>query len=270
MPKIKVLITVKTYPTLSAKYDELVCTAGFTEEGKWIRIYPIKFRQMGYEQQYKKYDWIEIDLVKNTSDARSESFRPITIETEPSILNHINTDNYWHERKAFCLKNVYTNLAKLISDAKNREKSVSLATFKPTKIIDFVWKEVDRAWDKEKLEAMQQMSLFEQNKQSIEVVKKLPYKFSYIFEDDEGKESKLMIEDWEVAALYWNAFYQYKSEQIACEKVKQKYLHKFTTRCDLYFFLGTTKANHFRAPNPFIIIGAFYPKKDVSGQLNLF
>jgi hypothetical protein len=28
MALTKVLIAVKTYPTLSAKYDELVCTAG--------------------------------------------------------------------------------------------------------------------------------------------------------------------------------------------------------------------------------------------------
>ena len=31
MPKEKVLITVKTYPSISEKYDELVCTAGFRE-----------------------------------------------------------------------------------------------------------------------------------------------------------------------------------------------------------------------------------------------
>ena len=41
MAMTKVLITVKTYPTLSAKYDELVCTAGFREDGTWIRIYPV-------------------------------------------------------------------------------------------------------------------------------------------------------------------------------------------------------------------------------------
>jgi len=34
----RVLIIVKTYPSLSAKYDELVCTAGFKEDGTWIRI----------------------------------------------------------------------------------------------------------------------------------------------------------------------------------------------------------------------------------------
>jgi len=47
----KVLITVKTYPTISGKYDELVCTAGFTKEGEWIRIYPIPFRKKSYGEQ---------------------------------------------------------------------------------------------------------------------------------------------------------------------------------------------------------------------------
>jgi hypothetical protein len=57
MAKTKVLITVKTYPAISSKYDELVCTAGFLEDGSWIRIYPIQFRKKAFEEQYKKYDW---------------------------------------------------------------------------------------------------------------------------------------------------------------------------------------------------------------------
>ena len=87
MAKTKVLITVKTYPTLSAKYDELVCTAGFKEDGKWIRIYPVPFRKKSYNQQYKKYDWIEVDLIKNTSDFRPDSFRPKSIESEIKRIN---------------------------------------------------------------------------------------------------------------------------------------------------------------------------------------
>ncbi len=54
MALTKVLIAVKTYPTLSAKYDELVCTAGFKEDGTWIRIFPIQFRKKTYNEQYKK------------------------------------------------------------------------------------------------------------------------------------------------------------------------------------------------------------------------
>jgi hypothetical protein len=53
--KERILITVKTYPVLSLKYAELVCTAGVTESGEWRRLYPIKFRQLQDAQQYKKY-----------------------------------------------------------------------------------------------------------------------------------------------------------------------------------------------------------------------
>lgn len=30
---------------------------------------------------------------------------------------------------------------------------------------------------------------------------------------------------------------------------------------DLYFFLGKTLENHMRAPNPFTIVGVYYPPK---------
>ena len=40
MERLKVLVTVKTYPIPSAKYDELSCTAGVTEAGDFIRLYP--------------------------------------------------------------------------------------------------------------------------------------------------------------------------------------------------------------------------------------
>jgi hypothetical protein len=101
MAKTKVLITVKTYPTISGKYDELVCTAGFLENGSWIRIYPVPFRKKSYDEQYRKYDWIEIDLVKNESDFRFESYRPYSIDSEIAILGHLDTgkDRSWSERK---------------------------------------------------------------------------------------------------------------------------------------------------------------------------
>lgn len=53
MAKTKVLIVVKTYPAISNKYDELVCTAGFLEDGTWIRIYPVQFRKKAFGEQYK-------------------------------------------------------------------------------------------------------------------------------------------------------------------------------------------------------------------------
>jgi hypothetical protein len=92
MALAKVLIAVKTYPTISTKYEELVCTAGFKEDGTWIRIYPVQFRKKAYSEQYSKYQWIELDLVKNKSDIRPESYRPIAHESEIKIIGEIKPD----------------------------------------------------------------------------------------------------------------------------------------------------------------------------------
>ncbi|MDD4422662.1 MAG: hypothetical protein PHD46_06470, partial [Eubacteriales bacterium] len=88
MERKRVYIVVKTYPTISAKYAELVCTAGVLEDGSWLRLYPVPFRKLDIEQKYKKYSWINIDVVRNTSDFRPETYRlyaldTIEIEEEP-------------------------------------------------------------------------------------------------------------------------------------------------------------------------------------------
>jgi hypothetical protein len=71
----RILITVKTYPTLSAKYGELVCTAGLREDGTWIRIYPVPFRQLEAYQKFPKYSFIDAEVIRNTKDARPESHK---------------------------------------------------------------------------------------------------------------------------------------------------------------------------------------------------
>lgn len=273
MTRTRVLITVKTYPTLASKYDELVCTAGFREDGSWIRIYPIPFRKLDYDKQYKKYDWIEVDLIRNSSDFRPESYRPYSIDNSFDIVGHIDTNNNWMQRKEIVLKNVCTNLAKLIADAKDKNKYTSLAVFKPTQILKFICEPTEREWNKAKLEKLKakalQYNLFTNSDNPFEVVKKLPYKFSFVFSDENGLESTLMIEDWETGQLFWNCLQKYDgNEQKACDDVKTKYFDDFAKSKDLYFYLGTTRNFHLMAPNPFIIIGTFHPKKEQ--QLSLF
>ena len=267
----KILITVKTYPTLSEKYDELVCTAGFKEDGSWVRVYPIPFRQKPYQEQYKKYDWIELDLIKNSKDFRPESYRPKSLDSEINIVGHLDTKNNWEERKQLCLRKVYYNLNELISEAKNTKICTSLAVFKPTEIIDFYAQNDDRAWSIIKIKKMEQLHLFEKQRNGkFEVVKKLPYKFKYRFIDNSGKESNMMIEDWETGQLYWNCLARHEgNEAKAIEDVKTKYLDDFSKTKDLYFFLGTTFINHYVSKNPFMIIGTFHPKIETQLKLDL-
>ncbi len=279
MAQTKVLISVKTYPTLSEKYDELVCTAGFLEDGSWIRIYPVPFRKLNYQKRYQKWQWIELDLVKNRSDFRPESYRPADINKEIIILDKVDTSNNWFHRNKISLRKVYTNLSELIAEAKNDRIRTSLAVVKPKKIIDFCCEPCEKEWPKKKMDAIYanqaQGSLFdsEDTKELFKVVKKLPYKFSYKFTTDDDIERTIMIEDWELGALYWNCLRNAKNnEEIACNKVREKYLDFMCSR-DLHFFMGTSFKYHNVAPNPFLIIGTFYPPKSTkkeSEQLSLF
>lgn len=273
MALTRVLITVKTYPVPSRKYDELVCTAGFREDGSWVRIYPVQFRTKPYDQQYKKYDWIEIDLERNGEDFRPESYRPRSHDTEIRIIDHIPPDGHsWEARRKVVLsKAPYTNLENLIQEAKDNNKCTSLAVFKPAKIVDFKIKEDEPEWDRSKLEKLNQLNLFEGDSgDKLKVVRKLPFKFSYRFMDEAGKESTLMIEDWEIGQLYWNSLHRHNGDRVkACEDVRNKYYDDFALTKDLHLFLGTTKQFHKISSNPFIIIGTFHPKSVSQLPLNL-
>ena len=263
MPKEKVLITVKTYPSISEKYDELVCTAGIKEDGSWIRIYPIPFRKKNYNEQYSKYQWIEVDLVKNEKDFRKESFRPVNDNTKIKIVGKIKPDgDDWQERRRIILTNVRKDISTLISEAKDKEIGTSLAVFKPSEIHKLEIKEEKREWSKKKLEKLKQLNLFESYKgRNFKLVRKLPYKFSYKFMDSKNSQHTMKIEDWEIGQLFWNLLKKHRGdEKLACEGVRKKYIDDFAKTKDLYLFLGTTMKYHNIAPNPFIIIGTFHPK----------
>lgn len=274
MALMNVLIAVKTYPTLSAEYDELVCTAGFLEDGSWIRIYPILFRKLSDQSQYKKWQWITIDLVRNTRDLRNESYRPVDIDKPITLGPVLPSKGNWAYRKPYALKEVYTNMDDLIAEAK-RPPYKSLAVVKPTKVIDFIWEEVDRDWNAEKLKAVyanqMQGDLFKEDERvAFTIAKKLPYKFSYVFTTEDGKERTVMIEDWELGMLYWNCLEMANDDEtIACQKVKERYFDLMTRGTDFYFLMGTTLKFHNVSPNPFIIIGTFYPKQS-DPELPLF
>lgn len=265
--KARVLITVKTYPLPSRSYTELVCTAGLLNGEKWIRMYPIPFRFLHDQKQYPKYSWVEVDLVRNTKDFRPDSYR---LKNENiTVLDTIGRANAWAARKSFVLKETFTSMDELIKLAKGPAKK-SLATMKPKEIVKFEIKDDEREWRKDWLEQMKQMDMFEATSPSGQrkVVRKLPYKFYYHFLTEDNKLRKLMIEDWEIGALFWHCLSQTDGdEEVAKQLVQEKYFDQFVQEKDLCLFLGTTFLNHNVAPNPFVIIGVFYPPK--TAQLSL-
>ena len=261
----RVLITVKTYPLPSRSYTELVCTAGLLDGEKWIRMYPIPYRFLRDQQKYPKYSWIELNLTRKKDDFRPESYSPKLGVDEPiKVYQQIGTDSEWAARKSYVLKEVFTSMNELVELAKDPSQRKSLATLKPSRIVDFIVEEDEREWKPKWLEDLKQLNMFELPSQRghKKLVRKLPYKFFYrFFSEGDKTPHKMMIEDWEIGALFWNCLYKTDGdEQAAVKLVKQKYLEEFSEK-DLYLFVGTTKQYHNFAPNPFVIIGVFYPPK---------
>jgi hypothetical protein len=215
---------------------------------------------------------VELNLTRNASDFRPESYSPkLGVDELISVFDQIGTANEWAVRKSYVLKEVFTSMNELIELAKDPNQRKSLATLKPSRTVDFVIEEDEREWKQEWQDQLKQFNMFELPTQlgQKKLVKKLPYKFSYRFFAEGDKEPrKMMIEDWEIGALFWNCLYRTDgNEQAALELVKQKYLDEFAEK-DLYLFVGTTLKFHaMSAPNPFVIIGVFYPPK--TEQLSL-
>ena len=133
--KTRILVTAKTYPSLSTSHIETVCTAGIKEDGTWIRLYPIPFRLMDKKQRFQKYQWIEADIERDSRDPRHESHK-LCSDIKP--LKIIATEDGWKQRKQQVLRNVHTNLAKLIAEARDVNLYTSLAVFKPARILSFI------------------------------------------------------------------------------------------------------------------------------------
>src|SRR3990172_5700366 len=95
----KCLIVVRTYPSPATSGNEVSCTAAITEDGKWLRLFPVPYRFLSEDQKFRKYDWIKCLVTKARADNRLESFRlqENSIEVLSERLNH------WQARKELIL-----------------------------------------------------------------------------------------------------------------------------------------------------------------------
>jgi hypothetical protein len=259
--KENILILVKTYPEISKKYTETVCTAGIRETTKQlVRLYPIRYRYLGGESQFKKYQWIKAKIVKAGSDSRPESYN--IIENTIEIGDIIGTDDGWAEREKWVLnpKTLFKSVKDLsISQEKN---GTSLGIVKLKEILSFSIEQKSEEEIKEaeikKKSVLSQMGLFEETK-DIEL---LPVKMILKFkcENPDCPNHNMSILDWEFGQLYRNL--KWKTDR------KQKITDKIMNMCgptrEPYIILG----NIAKWRNIFCILGIFYPPK--RRQMSLF
>ena len=255
--KKRVLVTVKAYPEKSKKYGPVVCVMGLTEEGEWIRLYPITMDVFSGKDKLRKYDWIEVECKKADEKLnRKESYKirngSLKIIDRSLSTGKVRGKVNWHGRNELILKHVSPSL-EFLKD-KFDEDRTSLGLIKPVEVIDFI--------RKGKLQIYQDNKVFQQSLfgTGMPVVEEIPHLFSYRFRCSgcvEKKEHNIQCEDWELFESYRSWGQRYQDVNVLWEKLYQKYYTDMLDK-DLYFYVGT-----FSQYPTWLIIGLYYPPKDV-------
>lgn len=257
----RILILCKTYPSPSARYAETSCVAGMDEQGKLIRLYPVPFRLIGDDKQFKKWQWITVRLEKSRNDHRPESHK-LYVDTIECDETELPTDSHWLARRPWLDKlPVFENFAAV--EAARQAHGTTLALLRPGRIVGLDITPVDGPdWtenEKAKLVRLQQQGdLFDDtDKGSVAQLRKLPYDFHYRYEcmTTAGLvEHRLKIVDWEIGALYWNVHRRHGANW---EKPFREKLESFLPAQDLMFLLGTIH----RFPDQWLLISLIYPPR---------
>lgn len=248
----RVLVTVKAYPNPSKKYNETVCVAGIDlESQKWIRLYPIPFRDLEDAKQFKKYNVIEVNVSKTIDDKRPESYK-VDISTI-KIIDWYGTGNNWKIRKDVILPTLSNSFCEILQKSEKEDKSLGI--FKPKKV-SFSYLKTKSKDEQKRESCYAQLSFYNPSKQVIE---KIPYDFKYSFEcasEAECPGHTLQIIDWEIGQAFRSWRKLYKDDLTLLKKIEEMWLLKmFSQKNDSYFFVGNWK----RFRNQFMILGVFYP-----------
>ncbi|PIU51749.1 hypothetical protein COS91_02845 [Candidatus Desantisbacteria bacterium CG07_land_8_20_14_0_80_39_15] len=249
-----ILITVKAYPNPSKKYGETICVAGITiDDKKWVRLYPIPYRDLDEEQKFPKYAIIRAKISKPSDDKRPESFRVNADSIK--VVDHLDTSDKWVKRKEIVLPTLDKSMCEILNKLQTENKS--LGVFKP-RDIKFYWQKARPRDEDVRKACYAQLSFFNKTKNAIEVI---PFDFRFKFfcqEEPECKGHDFSIIDWEIGQAYRSWRTNYKTEDLLLEKIKERWLDRICfAKNDIYFYVGNMK----RFRDNFMILGVFYPSK---------
>lgn len=251
----RVFVLVKAYPQPSRTYNETVCCAGITEKGEFVRLYPVRFRQLKPEQRFERYDLVEVQGERPKDDHRPESFH--VDEGSIKIIRR-GKDTDAATKPAVWLPHVSPTLDALKNANDDPERRTSLGIVKPDpESIRFSWKPASAAEaDDRDISAALQYQANLLGEAPLDPLD--PPEYAFIFQyTSGGRSSKGQIHDWEVQAAY--RAYKRKYGERALEMMRQQYQEEMAKR-NLHLFLGTMKAH----PKQFIIVGLLRSDPDTS------
>jgi hypothetical protein len=258
---VELVVTVKAYPVISQRHGEAVCVAGIRtdiEKPKWVRLWPIPFRDLAAYQQFKKYQRIRVNA-RGGHDGRPETLTPDvdTITLGPIL----NTANDWRARRRL-IEPLAVNSTCEVQRLQAKD-GTSLAVVRIGDVLDLVVEPDAATWSHQQDGVLSQLNLLGSNQTKLE---KVPYTFRLHYRCPEsGCHGHLQtIVDWEIGEAYrsWHGF----APEVRVSKIREKWIGELLgPHRESLIYIGNM-ASH---PKNFLVLGVFWPPKLEGSQLSL-
>jgi hypothetical protein len=230
------VVVIKAAPQVGQKHGETVCCAGIDLYGRWLRLYPVSFRDLQASQKFARWDKIRFGWRKPNDDQRIESRRVDQQSIE--IVGELKLS----ERQRFLEKSIVTGLNA------ERETGKSLALLR-ARIYAFSFERKSQSeidLENQKFDNIRrQADLF--SKQSTPY-RPCPYKFKYRYSTDDGDRVGT-CQDWEIEATFfkWSELY---GEEKALFEMQKRFGEEYPQK-GMLFAMGT----HSLYPDTWLING---------------
>lgn len=247
-----ILVWGKTYPELSARHRETVCTGGcLVSSGKPIRLYPISLRYLDTHKQYSLYDIIEVPIAPSSRDARPES-RKVT-GSALKIVKSVPTGGDWLERHKIVFKDTSWHFGCLDRLKAAHERNRTSLGLIPVRTVDAF--DVEERPPRERQEHEHKLAQLKEQADFFAPAAKhldfLPWRFRMhwqcVASDCPGHHG--LVLDWGLGELA-----RRQGAEAAVTKMKEI---GDPARYDLRLFMGNYKAH----PQHFGVVGLWYPKR---------
>jgi hypothetical protein len=261
--EMRVLVTVKAYPSVSTKYGEAICVAGIrldSAKPEWVRLFPIGFRDLPTTLRFAKYQAITLRARKHSTDRRAETWRPDVESIECG--EDVPAGGAWIARRRLIEPLLGPTMCELHRGRKGGAAGPSLGLVRPARVRGIRVAQ-ESAWSPGQQGTVAQGNLLTTKPELTKP--RHAFSYSYLCEEPGCKGHVQKIVDWELGEAYrgWTQ----KGDELV-EAIQRKWMdHMCADKREPFFFVGD---QHTR-PGQFLVLGTFYPERRPNeDQLALF
>lgn len=267
--RLRVMILVKATPQPSTTYGDTVCVAGVVlapGPTRWVRLYPVPFRYMDGDRQFKKYSIVEVDVRDAGSDKRPESLK---INAESLLISRETRD--WNKRAPWVEPLSGPTMCGMWAAVRTNINELSLGAIRPASVEGLTikahagWTESER---KRLLAHSQQGSLFaETSPRLLEAPRRrVTLRYHCLEQGCTGHNQRIL--DWELTAL------QHRERGLSPEDldviIRQRFFENmYSAAKSPLIFVGNQESVQRRGS--FTVLGTYYPNvTDIAPSASLF